>query len=112
MAVIGQALGELTDPAARQRVLRWAQERFAVEAVSDSVSAIAGTPAAAANADLGVDGLNEMFTASVESEDDSLLLEPRPAVLAQAEKTSLETTIRSFAADFQRFADEWNGAAA
>ena len=111
MAAIGRALGDLTDPAARQRVLRWAQERFAVEAVSAPAFAIASAPAAAADADLGVDGLNDMFPATAASDDDSLSLEPsRPVV--EIEKAPLETVLRAFAADFQRFADEWNGAAA
>jgi len=114
MAAIGQALGGLTDPAARQRVLRWACERFAVDAAGQATAPVpaVATVTASPDADLAIDNLTDMFAAKAsESDDDSLSLEPRVAVAA-AEKTSLETAIRSFAADFRAFADEWNGAAA
>ena len=113
MAAIGRALGDLTDPAARQRVLRWACERFEVDALQSPAVGVPAISAVAppADADLAVDSLTDMFAVqSSANDDDSLSLEPRAVV--QTEKTSLETAIRSFAADFQRFADEWNGAAA
>jgi len=116
MAAIGRALGDLTDPTARQRVLRWACERFAVDAVqAPAALSAASAVAPSADAHLAVDNLTDMFAAqSFANEDDSLSVEPPPAVVetAKTEKTSLETAIRSFAADFQRFADDWNGAAA
>ena len=112
MAAVGRALGDLTDPAARQRVLRWACERFGVDVVqSPATPAVVAESPSRADLDLTVDNLTDMFAATApESDDDSLSLEPRVAV--EAEKAPIETVIRSFAADFQRFADEWNGAAA
>ena len=113
MAAIGRALGDLTDPAARQRVLRWACERFALDAPAQAAAAVpaVATVTSPADADLTVDNLTDMFAVDASAnDDDSLSLEPRAVV--ETEKTSLETAIRSFAADFQRFADEWNGAAA
>ena len=113
MAAIGRALGDLTDLAARQRVLRWACERFA----ADAAPATAAAPAVACvatqpDADLEVDNLTEMFSANASAtDDDSLSLEPRAAVV-EVEKSSVETVLRSFAADFRAFADDWNGAAA
>ena len=113
MAAIGRALGDLTDPAARERVLRWACERFTGEVVQQAApSAAVASVAPRADADLAVDSLRDMFAMKApESDDDSLSLEP-PRAAVETEKTSIEATLRTFAAEFQRFADEWNGAAA
>jgi len=113
MAVVGRALGDLTDPAARQRVLRWAAERFAADlAQTPSTSQVIAPASSASDPALAVDSLSDIFSVvhdRIESEeaDDTLSFE-QPAF----EKQPLETMIRSFAADFQRFAEEWNGAAA
>jgi len=107
MAAIGQALGDLTNPAARQRVLNWAAERFAAD----------GTASPA----LAVDSLNDMFKSAAphEHEDDACGefaafgasdTVAAPAALSPA--LPLDVVLRSFAEDFQRFTEEWNGAAA
>ncbi len=117
MAALGQVLGNLTDPAVRQRVLHWAAERFALEMP-------AGTQPAAvpehspqpqrADIDpaLAVDSLDDMFSVGLEGIDEDLdvfaFAEPQLAT----PKAPIEVVLRSFAADFQRFAEEWNGASA
>ena len=127
MASIGHALGDLTDPAARQRVLKWAAERFGAEqlvvpAATVPVVAIQRTvvadPLLALDADLSVDSLNDMFAAATQDVDDDLGEFAAPAAQVQAQpveemqKLPLETLLRSLASDFRAFAEEWNGAAA
>jgi len=110
MAAIGRALGELTDPAARQRVLHWVNERFAAEVLQQPMAV---AQASAVDADLTVDSLTDIFAAESEPlVDDTLTMEDEPVALVEIPKQPLESVLRSFAADFQRFADEWNGAAA
>ena len=127
MAAIGRALGDLTDPAARQRVLKWAAERFggeplvvparAVPAVAIQAVAVAD-PQLTVDADLSVDSLNDMFATATQDVDDDLGEFAAPAAQVQAQpveemqKLPLETLLRSRASDFRAFADEWNGAAA
>ena len=105
MAAIGQALGRLSDHAARQRVLAWAAERFAV-AVSAAPAAPGTTPTAApvrpaADAGLSIDSLDDMFVE-----------EPEAPADRASDGRPLDVMLRSFSTDFQRFVDEWNGATA
>src|SRR5471032_543981 len=64
MAAVGQILDGLTDPAARQRVLNWAAERFASEA-PPVLSPLLAKPASPApevtDPALAVDSLDDMF---------------------------------------------------
>ena len=96
MAAIGLVLGCLDDPAARQRVLRWAAERFAVDTVAQQ------TPASPVTADpgLAIDSLDDLFVAG--SLD---VVQDEPI-----KKLPIDAALRSFAADFQRFTEEWNAA--
>ena len=127
MAAVGQVLGELSDPAARQRVLKWAAERYAFESVTPGrVRALATLPFLAsepiADPALTIDSLDEMFAGSVaevavtSDVDDDLGEFAGPASLAattpEAPRQPLDVMIRSFAQDFQRFVEEWNGATA
>lgn len=130
MAAVGRLLGDL-DAAARQRVLRWATERYAAEAApAEPVVADLAVPAAlwaspmpvAAPAvapddpALAIDSLSEMFVVHASEVDDDLgefgIAEVAPVRVPDTAKLPLETVLRSFAADFRRLADEWNGAAA
>jgi hypothetical protein len=119
MAAIGLVLSDLPDPAARLRVLKWATERFAAELeaapqvlVADPapVQDISSDPA------LAVDSLDEMFVTVSDETDDDLgeFAAPAPggALAPTAPQAPLEVVIRSFAQDFQRFVEEWNGATA
>ena len=105
MAVIGQVLQKLPDAAARQRVLRWAVERFSSEAAAahERGTVRPAVPANSVTGDtaLAVDSLDDMFETSdaVETPDD--FVEP-------AER--LETERRSFTAAFRRFTGDWKGA--
>jgi hypothetical protein len=126
MATIGRVLGDLTDPSARQRVLKWAAERFASEQpvvpaivpVVAAQPAVVVAPALATDADLLVDSLNDMFAVATPYVDDDLGEFAAPAAQTQTQpveemrKLPLETLLRSLASDFRAFADEWNGAAA
>src|SRR5947207_7327723 len=126
MAAIGRALGDLTDPGARQRVLKWATQRFSVELPVVAAPAVAGQPAvmagtalaAATDADLAVDSLNELFAVAAQNVDDdlgefaALPAQAQAPPVEEMRKLPLETLLRSLASDFRAFADEWNGAAA
>jgi hypothetical protein len=123
MAAIGQILCDLPDPASRQRVLQWAVERFAAErAVTSSYAALEAVPAspvqeAGGDPALAIGSLDEMFVITTFAEMDEDLSEfagPAPiAAPAPVEpRQPLDVMIRSFAQDFQRFAEEWNGATA
>ena len=111
MASLGQVLGNLTDPASRQRVLKWAAERFAVEVAagappmaefSKSSDRVTIDPA------LALGSLDDMFPAEFEDTDGDLALFEQSA--PDAPKPPIGAVLRSFAADFQRFTEEWNGA--
>ena len=100
MAAIGRVLDGLDDPAVRQRVLRWANERFLP--VESPIAA--STPIDIIHADpgLAVDSLDDMFSSErvdrSESHDHLTLVDVnRPAA----------ATLRSFVSDFQRLAKDW-----
>ena len=120
MAAIGQVLGKLTDPAARQRVVRWAADRFAAGEAGGTEAAPSVAPRetfdgpVAADPSLAVDALGDMFAGrthanAVDIDDDLSVDEPADR---DAARQPIEAVLRSFAADFQRFAEAWNGAAA
>ena len=65
MAIIGQLLGKLPDAAARQRVLKWAVERYGAEVMAQSTErALASRAAAREDAALSVDSLRDIFAAA------------------------------------------------
>jgi hypothetical protein len=114
MALIARVLGTLPDNAARQRVLRWAAERagFDTLVLSAAVNATASAApiSVADDPSLKVDSLDDMFAVAAFA-DDTLTVpaaEPSPAT-ADASKPVADI-LKSFAAEFQRFAEEWNGA--
>ena len=111
MAALGRVLADLTDPASRQRVLHWAAERFGVDVASgvqpmaepsQSPDRVSFDPA------LNVGSLDDMFPAAFEDVDGDLAIFEQSG--PEASKPSIEVVMRSFAADFQRFTEEWNGA--
>jgi hypothetical protein len=70
---------------------------------------------------LTIDSLDEMFTSAVPDVELTLDLDdlaefgqpaPITAPVSEAPRQPLDVMIRSFAQDFQRFVEEWNGAAA
>jgi hypothetical protein len=124
MAAVGQILSALTDSAARQRVLKWATERFESEAAPGTPE-LRPTPVASApqvtDPALAVDSLDDMFAiVAGDVGNDSGLSdfalfedsEPETSNGPKTAKLPIEVVVRSFAADFQRFAEEWNGATA
>jgi hypothetical protein len=118
MSTLGKVLGELADPAARERVLRWATERFQAgepvsrERAAEAVRPVAGDPM------LAVDSLDDMFAPGqpVPHGGEHAVDHHTDADLTVYEnetvKQPIEVVLRSFAAEFQRFAEEWNGASA
>ena len=113
MAIIGQLLGKLPDAAARQRVLKWALERYAMEVVAPQQQAAPGAGTSpAADATLAVDSLNDIFEDSRGFDENLSGCTLEPPVDGEASKAPLQKVLQSFAKDFQRFAEEWKGAAA
>lgn len=137
---VGRALAQLPDVASRVRVLRWAAERFEIDATLGAAAAGFVHHAAQANeaADpmLSVDGLQDLFKARVappvndsaddlrlESTDDLTLETTSGLELESAAHLALETqpmpapaephfesTVHTFVSDFQRLALDWQTA--
>ena len=100
MAAIGRVLDGIDDPGVRRRVLRWTNERFAL--IEPSVSATASTEIAHADPALAVDSLGDMFPNDRQDRDES-----RDKLTLVAVDRPVEATLRSFVADFQRLAKDW-----
>jgi|SRR5436190_4598004 len=117
MAAIGRVLGTLPDAAARQRVLQWACGRFGLEPLTAAALLPEGIFAEAVNnvADdpaLKLDSLDDIFQVAAQDDEDLVIPAVQPAPAPDAAKQPVEAVLRSFVAEFQRFAEEWNGAAA
>ena len=121
MAALGRVLGTLPDDAARKRVLRWACERFGLEQVAAAASVpdamLAKAVSVADDPALKLDSLDDMFQMASPDNDDLTIPETEPAHAASASspdqsRQPVETVLRSFVKEFQRFAEEWNGATA
>jgi len=121
MAALGRVLGTLPDDAARKRVLRWACERFGLEQSAVAALVPEGVMAKAVSvADdpmLKLDSLDDMFQKASSHDDDLTIPESELAHAAAENSTDqsrqpVETVLRSFVKEFQRFAEEWNGATA
>ena len=116
MAVISRVLETLPDAAVRQRVLRWAAERVGGDAVALSALADAKKAPIAVADDpaLKLDSLEDMFEKPPIAVEDDLAVVLDEPIVATPEPSTLPVAdiLRSFAAEFQRFAEEWNGAAA
>jgi len=119
MSRIGRALEAIDDVALRQRILQWAVERWGVDRSRSDAPGATVEPqprqAAGSHANdpaLSVDSIDDLFGDSP--------VEARPVVAPKAQtsgpvpaaagKTPVESMLQSLAADFQRLADEWNGA--
>src|SRR5262252_10770524 len=121
MAALGRVLGTLPDDAARKRVLRWACERFGLEQVAAAASVpdamLAKAVSVADDPALKLDSLDDMFQMASPDNDDLTIPETEPAHAASASspdqsRQPVETVLRSFVKEFQRFAEEWSGATA
>lgn len=115
MGQMARALAMLPDAASRARVLRWAIDRYQVDLTPTVVTPIAARPGQAPKAStcadpmLEVESLDDLFALTPPTtinEDDLSLAEPA----TPAQGSGVESMIRSFAADFRRFALEWQGA--
>ena len=121
MSQVARALGSLDDAKARARVLRWAIDRYQVDTMPPAAPATTlaapamvapamAAPIVAAGTDptLEVESLSDLFSAT------SLDLDAADLSVADPQKpahgTGIESMIRGFAADFRRFAREWQGA--
>ena len=101
LAVIGRTLGGL-DPAARDRVLRWAMERFDA---SQRATQTAASGRRVQDPALSVDGA-ELFGPKRPAErvDETLTL-PGPSTAPRG----VDSMVRGFVTDFQRLVIEWQG---
>ncbi len=111
MSTIGRALDAIEDDALRQRILQWAVERWGAnrsrpDAVEPQAQGVAGP--LANDPGLSVDSIGDLF------EDGAAqtrpVAAPKAHTPAPAGKAPVESMLQSLAADFQRLADEWNGA--
>jgi hypothetical protein len=100
MAAIGRVLDGFDDPAVRQRVLRWANERFLP--IEQPSPASASVETAQADPGLAVDSLGDMFPSTRLDQEES-----RDKLTLVAANRPVEATLRSFVADFQRLAKDW-----
>ena len=74
---------------------------------AEAVTKIADDPA------LKLDSLEDIFQMAAPDNDDLALPNLQPAApAADASKQPVEAVLRSFVAEFQRFAEEWSGATA
>jgi len=112
MQRIAMALGDLRDDQARERVLRWAMERFlpALAAQSGPVASVPSqhsppAPTAACDdndATLAVDGIDELFEEAKSADPNARRRQP-------SANEPVESMVKSFVADFQKLARDWNG---
>jgi hypothetical protein len=123
MGEVARVLAALPDAQSRARVLRWAMDRYRVEATPmaaptvpvtmaapavPATMAIAGADRSGADLSLEVDSLHDLFPARPPADiDEAALSLAEPSRPAQ--ESGIESMIRGFVADFQRFALEWQG---
>jgi hypothetical protein len=114
MRQIARALDTLTCTESRERVIRWACDRFQTAAVAKAATAPVAATQTAADAMLGVEDLAEFFPASPIDREALEVPGADPvvaaAVPAPAPRLGVESMLKEFAADFRRFALEWQGA--
>jgi hypothetical protein len=111
MSTIGRALDAIEDVALRQRVLQWAVERWGVDrSRSDAAQPQPGKPLSPLAHDpaLSVGSIDDLFGDT--ATPDRPVAAPKAQAPVPAKKTPVESMLQSLAADFQRLADEWNGA--
>lgn len=121
---VGSALARLPDAGSRERVLRWAAERFQIE---PTIAVPVATPShvmasqvRVPDSTLSVDGLQEFFPVRARTDDalsvdaetctqplfETAQVEETP-VLVHDETPKLDSMVHSFVADFQRLASDW-----
>ena len=98
MRQIAHVLDSLHDADARRRVVQWAHDRYCAHVALQPSTVIGGS----ADPALGVEELGDLFDAATSSD--------REAETAAKPRTGVESMIKDFAADFRRFALEWQGA--
>ena len=99
MRQIARILDSLRDEDARQRVLQWARDRYRAALVPET----AGAMRVGADTALQVDELDGLF-------DVAPAADPAQERAAAKPRADVESMIKDFAADFRRFAVEWQGA--
>ncbi len=100
MAAIGQVLDGIDDPVVRQRVLRWSNERSLL--IESPPSANTSVEISHDDSALAVDSLSDMFPSDRLDREES-----RDKLTLVAADRPVEATLRSFVADFQRLAKDW-----
>jgi hypothetical protein len=112
MLQVAHALATLPDLEARRRVLRWTMERFHADLPAPAGETAVASLRPAADPCLAVDGLADFFPVRLATDDQDLEVAPETEQAATPATTQqgIETLVRGFAADFRRFALEWQGA--
>jgi hypothetical protein len=100
MAAIARVLDGIDDPVVRRRVLRWTNERFLL--IEKPASASTSVATSHADPALAVDSLSDMFPSDRMDREES-----RDRLTLVAADQPVEATLRSFVADFQRLAKDW-----
>ena len=105
MRRIARALDALHDDAARQRVLQWANDRYLGTGATIAAQPSGVMQAATADSGLGAGELDDLFEPAV-----TATASAAPAPQPPPTQGGVEWKIKDFAADFRRFALEWQGA--
>lgn len=106
MRHIARALDMLPDADARNRVMRWAADRYATSPAAAPTPLEPVRPAA--DPSLAVDGLADLFPHAETPSPDALA--PIGAAALDPPRAGMESLLRDFVADFRQFAVEWQGA--
>lgn len=102
MAIIGRVLDGIDDPAVRDRVLRWTNERFHPLTERPPAAAVSSDISHADSA-LAIDSLADLFPHDRPDREESR--EKFALVTASGRP---ERTLRSFVTDVQRLAKDWH----
>jgi hypothetical protein len=104
MRRIAKALDALPDDDARQRVLQWAADRYHGTGTLIVPQPAAVMRTATDDPNLAVEELEDLFEPAAKPGTAAT------SVVASQPRAGVESMIKDFAADFRRFALEWQGA--
>ena len=104
MRQIAHAIEQLRDAEARQRVLQWARDRYGVAVTAPAPDMMHVAQPRVAEPVMMAEDLDDLF------EPRPAAAPPSPPAPPSVRPRGVESMIKDFAADFRRFALEWQGA--
>jgi hypothetical protein len=108
MQAVTEALSKVEDAAARERVLRWVNDYFSSGAATSDAPAIEVTPeevpAAQEPRAADPENLHSLFG------NEEITLEPALLARRRSAPQPVVSELRSFVADFQKLASDWQAA--